>query len=58
MLNTVFLSILNRERERTVTVFHYLFQCVPVRTFLGVPEGSALQPSGVSDRLHEFHERS
>jgi hypothetical protein len=43
--NTVILSFLKRECQRTVNVFHY--------SFLGVSDRSALQPFSVPDRLHE-----
>jgi hypothetical protein len=49
-LFTVFLSFLKRERFPLFVRWRY---CVPTRTFIGVPDHSALQSFTVPDRLHE-----
>jgi hypothetical protein len=52
---TVILSISKRERER-FPLFVPMRNCVSARTFLGVPNRSALQPFTALERLHErFH---
>jgi hypothetical protein len=49
---TVVLSFLKREGEH-FRLFVQRRYCVPTRTFLGVPDGSALQPFTVPGHLHE-----
>ena len=57
IINTMFLSFLERERDRTVTVFDYSFQSVAAFR-LDVPDRSSfLTVLTVPDRFRSFYER-